>query len=221
MSSWTKFIAFVVVLGFFENTLSTPITERPFSQYMVSMETNENLDHANGNDSLTGKETRQLADFVTEISDKEHIQKRSLSNTIVEFTMNASANLGINWTLSKQEDVNKSYTSMNAFDNNFVCPSEVRQGINLKVYEKSLCPWYYKVKHDPTRYPASILEAIPICKECIGAPQYDCAPIHQTMKVLRQGGEADNGNIKYIESEISVTVGYTCSGKNTQSEHVS
>ncbi|KAK2144823.1 hypothetical protein LSH36_727g01016 [Paralvinella palmiformis] len=52
------------------------------------------------------------------------------------------------------------------------CPSgiaELRQGTNVD--DRSLCPWYYIMNHDPDRYPYDLVEAECRCRHsCVGLP---------------------------------------------------
>ena len=71
-----------------------------------------------------------------------------------------------------------------------VYPSKVAEGIDVPVYERSTCPWYYEIEHDATRYPPTILRAKKLCPRCIGNEAMECVHITQTRTL-----NIKNGNI--------------------------
>ena len=135
------------------------------------------------------------------------------SNT-VEFFMKNSTHSEVKWYESDPHLNEERQNSEISFGNVHVCPSEVKTGANLLVNEKSTCPWYYKISHDPSRYPNDILYAHTPCTHCIGSNgNLQCHPVKRTVQVLIQQGE-NSGEIRYESKDIEIPVGFTCGSRD-------
>ena len=139
-------------------------------------------------------------------------EKRS-SNT-VEFFMKKTLHDQINWYGTDQSLDSIREKSERAFGYLGQCPATVKTGADLPVSAKSTCPWYYKVDHNPNRYPANILYAVTPCTDtCIGGnDNLQCLPVVRTVETMIESGE-DTGNIKYETKEEQITVGFTCGAR--------
>jgi len=140
--------------------------------------------------------------------------RRDTSN-VVEFTMDGADVEKVDWTSNIHAEDN-AYISRSNFPGGDYnkCPQNVSHGQTVAIHHRSLCPWYYKVDHDPNRYPTTFLVAVTPCTlGCVGNPHLQCAPITSETTVLKksQTPEAD-GSYRFEETLHSVTVGYTCGG---------
>ena len=145
---------------------------------------------------------------------KRHVR----STSVIEFFMPDSTHSSINWS-QDPEVTQVSTNSQDVFGTDLNCPTVVSEGADVPLNKRSICPWYYKVDHELNRYPTTILKAMPLCQYCIGTNQtQECVAIQEQRTVLRQETTKDaQGNYKYIEETIPVSVGYTCAGLSTVS----
>ncbi|XP_060553361.1 uncharacterized protein LOC132714480 [Ruditapes philippinarum] len=143
--------------------------------------------------------------------DTEQRQKRSA--TIVEFLMDSESRhklLHDQTALPDAINPNK-----DDFGSNLVCPEEVSNDPDGDVNELSTCPWYYSASHDPTRFPATVINAEPLCEYAVGSNKmYECVPITHKLKVLRQLPSLDESD-KYVwvEEVMTTVIGFTASGR--------
>ena len=95
------------------------------------------------------------------------------------------------------------------------CPTEVRNGADLPVNERSTCPWYYEVNRDTNRYPEVILNAVTPCtSSCIGRDEtYQCYPITRNIQVLKFKQDYNSTYRIYEANDIDITVGFTCASR--------
>ncbi|XP_060608522.1 uncharacterized protein LOC132760547 [Ruditapes philippinarum] len=138
------------------------------------------------------------------------IHKRS--DYTVEFKMNSEShqNLKENKTLNEIADA-----SVQDFNNDLVCPDEVSTRASDPVHRRSSCPWYYKVTHEPRRWPVTIIEAESLCPYAIGSNKgLECTPVTQAMSVLIQDTQKDSqGLYVWKQKTIQIAVGFTASGR--------
>ena len=149
------------------------------------------------------------------------IRKRSVGTGTMEFSMGSDADSTIPWQ-TVNETVNQlSFKSKLALGSTtgevpvVDCNAGVSSGIKDPIYKRSTCPWYYEVNHDATRFPTTKLRAVPVCDTCIGSGNtFQCIAITQNETVLRRSPQLDvNNNFIWVESEETVTVGFTCAGR--------
>ena len=144
--------------------------------------------------------------------EEEQRQKRSAS--VVEFLMNDETRQNLFHDQNTLRDILE--TNKNGENSKFVCPEKIINDGDAPIKERSTCPWYYSVTHDPTRFPATVINAEPLCQYAIGSNKtYECSPITQTMTVLRQQPSLDDSD-KYvwIEEDMTIVVGFTASGRS-------
>ena len=139
-------------------------------------------------------------------------EKRSSST--VEFFMKKALHDQINWYGTDQSLDTIRETSERAFGYLPTCPATVKTDPNLPVSAKSTCPWYYKVDHNPNRYPANILYAVTPCNvTCIGGnDDLQCLPVVRTIETMTEKGN-ESGSIRYETTEEQITVGFTCGAR--------
>jgi len=66
-----------------------------------------------------------------------------------------------------------------------VCPLEPLTGLNDRLSDRSLCPWYTIVNHDELRYPQDLIEVKCRCQECIQVPGNACERVYNNVPVVR------------------------------------
>ncbi|XP_064612819.1 interleukin 17-like protein [Liolophura sinensis] len=90
------------------------------------------------------------------------------------------------------------------------CPSDAASGATDPLEERSICPWYGVINHDPTRYPATMVEAKCRCNKCINNNINQCEPVKYRFYILRQTSVCQDGYYVYTPEEIDISVGCTC-----------
>ena len=96
------------------------------------------------------------------------------------------------------------------------CPaavSHLRHGTNVD--ERSLCPWYYVINHDPDRFPYDLVEAECRCRRsCVGMPPElgtGCEKVYYNVPVLRNTHRCDDdGKYIYTEGWHRIAAGCVC-----------
>ena len=149
------------------------------------------------------------------------IKKRSVGTGTVEYSMGSDTDSTIPWhtvneTVNQQSFMSKLALGSTAGEIPVVdCNAGVSSGINDPIHKRSTCPWYYEVDHDATRFPTTKLRAVRACDTCIGSGNtFQCIAITQNETVLRKSTQLDvNNNFVWVESEETVTVGFTCAGR--------
>lgn len=147
------------------------------------------------------------------------VHKRSTRSDVFEFSMRSDIHNRVDWERVNRTLAFESEESMKALGskNGEIpgCPASVFTGAHDPVEKRSTCPWFYKVNHEPGRFPNSILMAHPACMTCIGSGgNYVCAPVTRSITVLMKSASLDsNGNSIWVEDETKIMVGYTCSGR--------
>ena len=137
------------------------------------------------------------------------------SNTgVVEFFMSRSNRTALH-TYGLREAFDIVFKSKNCFGDLKSCPTEVKNGTELLVNERSTCPWYYEVNRDPERYPEIILNAVTPCtNSCIGRDDnFQCYPVTRKIQVLKFKEEFNAAYRIYLPNEIAITVGFTCGSR--------
>ena len=78
------------------------------------------------------------------------------------------------------------------------CPGSLRTNGDAPIQERSTCPYYYVISHDPLRYPVAIAEARCKCMYCFDDSTGDnlCEAVYFPKTVLRQQG-CVNGTYVY------------------------
>lgn len=139
------------------------------------------------------------------------IHKRS--SAVVEFFMNHESYSSIARTSDHAHPLVTA--SKDAHNYDFICPKTVSTGINDPIYKRSTCPWYYSSTHDPTRFPAVILKAEPLCDYAIGSNgMHECIPLTHTIDILKQQKTLDqDNNYVWLETTMSVVSGFTSGGR--------
>ena len=95
------------------------------------------------------------------------------------------------------------------------CPGSLYDvGREKDVQDRSLCPWYNVLSHDPDRYPVDMVEARCKCTSCLGVgggTGAGCEPVHYNVPVLwRSDTCLEDGTYKYENGWQKVAVGCTC-----------
>ena len=141
--------------------------------------------------------------------------RESRSSNTVEFFMTEDQHDQVNWYGTDQSLESTRDSSEKAFGDTSKCPETVKTDPNLPVSAKSTCPWYYKVDHNPNRYPANILYAVTPCNAaCIdGSDELQCLPVVRTIEVMIEKGHDESGNIIYETMEAENTVAWTCGAR--------
>jgi hypothetical protein len=109
------------------------------------------------------------------------------------------------------------------------CPEMLASGIDSPLEDRSTCPFYYVISHDPRRFPAAIAQARCKCRSCLdvagGKSANVCEPFYYPMKVLMKTGCVD-GVYQYEDATIQIQVGCMCahrrmavSGSGQQAEN--
>jgi hypothetical protein len=97
---------------------------------------------------------------------------------------------------------------------NMECPNVTTVQHGVTIDERSLCPWYSIINHDPDRYPYDIVEAECRCQTCVGFAQASgtgCEKIYYNIPVLRKTGECDdNGKYKFAPGWHRLATGCVC-----------
>lgn len=137
------------------------------------------------------------------------------NNTVLTFTQDQLSHSSYAWTQPDATVEQIKTLSQTAFGSNMLCPTTVYESANDPLNKRSTCPWIYETDHDSMRFPTTILRATPLCTYCIGSGgKYECNPIFRNMTVLRQDKVPDaNGNYRWMQSEYTTTVAYTCAGR--------
>lgn len=95
------------------------------------------------------------------------------------------------------------------------CPRSLHDISGEKnVQDRSLCPWYNVLSHNPDRYPVDIVEARCKCTNCIGVGAQSgagCEPVYYNVPVLwRTNTCLEDGSYKYENGWQKIAVGCTC-----------
>lgn len=90
------------------------------------------------------------------------------------------------------------------------CPTTPSNDPNQPEERRSLCPWAYRINHDPTRYPVDLPEAVCLCRNCISSGANSCEAVYYEVPVLRQTQQCNSGAYVYRESFQKIAVGCTC-----------
>lgn len=85
---------------------------------------------------------------------------------------------------------------------NKTCPTSMSNTDSAPIEERSTCPYYYAISHDPLRYPVVIAEARCKCMKCFDDSTGDnlCEAVYFPKTVLRRQKECING-IYYYKPE--------------------
>ena len=137
------------------------------------------------------------------------------SNTgVVEFFMRKTHRSALH-TYGLQDAYDSVFESEDSFGNLKSCPTEVKNGADVSVNERSTCPWYYEVNRDPDRHPEVILNAVTPCtSSCIGRDDtYQCYPITRNIQVLKFKQDYNSTYRIYEPNNIDITVGFTCGSR--------
>ena len=81
------------------------------------------------------------------------------------------------------------------------------------IQDRSLCPWYYRANRNPRRYPATILEAVPRCTNCVGTSgngRHICERLYRSLKVLIRQDRCNNGQYVYVERTEEFAIASLC-----------
>lgn len=86
--------------------------------------------------------------------------------------------------------------------------------------ERSSCPWYVNVIHDPTIFPPRRTEAVCRCDSCTGAlSHHECKAVFAKMTFLKRTDECIDGLYMYAPKVMHVAVACACvsqvKGKDT------
>ncbi|XP_014769339.1 interleukin 17-like protein [Octopus bimaculoides] len=85
--------------------------------------------------------------------------------------------------------------------------------INI-VRERSTCPWYLKIIHDPSVFPPSRTEAICRCRYCLDSDEnHQCVTVYSKTTVLKRTGECVDGLYAYRPSVIQIATACVCAKK--------
>ncbi|XP_064612569.1 interleukin 17-like protein [Liolophura sinensis] len=90
------------------------------------------------------------------------------------------------------------------------CPTTLSTDPNQPEERRSLCPWSYRINHDPTRYPVDLPEAFCLCSNCISNRINTCEAVYYEVPVLRQTQQCNSGSYVYEETFQKIAVGCTC-----------
>ena len=79
------------------------------------------------------------------------------------------------------------------------CSGSMTPDDDAPVQERSTCPYYYVISHDPLRYPVAIAEARCKCMYCLDDSTGDnlCEAVYFPKTVLRRQGGCVNGTYVY------------------------
>ena len=93
------------------------------------------------------------------------------------------------------------------------CP--VRQNyLNLRLRQRSTCPWVKCLDTDPLREPRDIPYARCLCMDCTGrSSRHACLPVYHTIRVKRIAGCDDTGAFNFTLEDYRMSVGCTCARK--------
>lgn len=177
-----------------------------FAATVCSFNTDRHTDRAS-TDEESHPSDSEFLDIISDI-----VSRHKRSAAIAEFTMSGNQNTQINDALTQKSQ--DSITEFNLMGgDNLTCPDTVSTVQSDPVRKRSLCPWFYEVNHTATRFPNTVLNARTPCSTCIiGGVMYECAGITQPLPILLRT-ETPEGGFKWVESEIPVTVGFTCAGR--------
>ena len=95
------------------------------------------------------------------------------------------------------------------------CPESLSHINSDSLEERSTCPYYYVISHDPTRYPGSIAEARCKCTYCMddSTGENVCEPIYFPKIVLRKQ-DCVNGTYEYKPEAYYLQNGCTCAKRH-------
>uniref|UniRef100_A0A0L8HUA3 Interleukin 17-like protein n=1 Tax=Octopus bimaculoides TaxID=37653 RepID=A0A0L8HUA3_OCTBM len=82
---------------------------------------------------------------------------------------------------------------------------------NKIVRERSTCPWYVTIIHDPTIFPPRRTEAVCRCEGCIESYRHHkCVTVFTKMTFLKRTPECIDGLYMYVPLVMDVAVACTC-----------
>ncbi|XP_033644984.1 interleukin 17-like protein [Asterias rubens] len=96
------------------------------------------------------------------------------------------------------------------------CPVGETISNDAPLGERALCPWKMVSTYDATRYPSTLLKAVPKCESCLSAdgltvlPNTRCEVVYYPTKVLRQKGCEQDGVMQYGVEPFQMAVATQC-----------
>ena len=95
---------------------------------------------------------------------------------------------------------------------NKTCPETLLDTDSASLEERSTCPYYYIISHDPLRYPVVIAEARCKCMYCLDNSTGDnlCEPIFFPKTVLRRQNKCVDGIYEYKPEAYHLQNGCVC-----------
>ncbi|XP_029649403.2 uncharacterized protein LOC115223097 [Octopus sinensis] len=93
---------------------------------------------------------------------------------------------------------------------------------NIISSERSTCPWYTTIIHDPTVFPSRRTEAVCRCDVCMDSTHNtECVTVFAKMTFLKRSDECIDGLYLYTPLVINVAVACACASKIDQFDNSS